>query len=113
MKDNELSGPNKSFHDPSGLVSSSDMSMPCPDKGWGGVEEVPGVDAGMTPPIRSSVDRGFSPNGEMVGGPGPDVSMTSKDDTDVPLQTLTDVGERPDSTTGAGLRTAVGTTFNP
>jgi hypothetical protein len=111
MKDKELSGPNKSHHDASGLVSASDMSMPCPEQGWGGVDNVPGVDPGMTPPIRSSVDRGFSPSGEMVGGPGPNVGMDGND-IEVPLTTLLDVGEQPGEKTGAGLRTAVGTSFN-
>lgn len=111
MKDKELSGPNTSHKDASGLVSASDMSMPCPDKGWGGVDDVPGVDPGMGAPIQSSVDRGFDPSGKMVGGPGPDVSMGGND-VEVPLTTLINVGEEPGEMTGAGLRTAVGTTFN-
>jgi hypothetical protein len=112
MKDNELSAPNKSTNDPSGLRSANEMAGSLPDKGWGGVDNVPGIDPGMTPPIRSTVDMGFSPNGGMVGGPGPDVSM-SGDDVELPLTTLIDVGEQPSEMTGAGLRTAVGTTFNP
>lgn len=112
MKDKELSGPNTSHKDASGLVSANDMSMPCPDQGWGGIDSVPGVDPGMSAPIRSSVDRGFSPDDKMVGGPGPNVSM-SGDDVELPLTTLMDVGEQPSEKTGAGLRTAVGTTFNP
>lgn len=111
MNDNELSAPNKSTHDPSGLVSANEMAGPLPDKGWGGIDNVPGIDSGMTPPIRSTVDMGFSPNGSMVGGPGPDTD-TSGNDVGLPLETLMDVGEQPDATTGAGLRTAVGTTFN-
>jgi len=111
MKDNELSGPNSSHKDASGLVSANDMSMPCPDQGWGGVDSVPGIDPGMSPPIQSSVDRGFSADGKMVGGPGPDVSM-SGDDSGLPLSNLMNVGEEPGEKTGAGLRTAVGTQFN-
>ncbi len=109
----ELSGPNKSTHDASGLVSACELSSPLPSQGWGGVQEVPGTDMGTMPPIMSSVDQGFSPNGGMVGGPPPAVSDTSDDDSDVSLTTLMDVGEQPDSLTGAGIRTAVGTTFNP
>ncbi len=107
----ELSGPNKSTHDASGLVSACELNSPLPEKGWGGEDVIPGVDPGLTPPIRSSVDVGFDPAGGMVGGPGPDVSMGGND-VDVPLQTLTDVGEQPNELTGAGIRTAVGTSFN-
>lgn len=110
MKDKELSGPNSSTKDPSGLRSANEMAGPLPDKGWGGIDNVPGIDSGMTPPIRSTVDVGFSPNGEMVGGAGPDTD-TSGNDVELPLQTLMTVGEEPSETTGAGLRTAVGTSF--
>jgi hypothetical protein len=112
MKDKELSGPNSSTKDASGLRSANEMTDTCPEQGWGGVDNVPGIDPGMSPPLRSSVDAGFDPAGGLVDGPGPNVSM-SGDDVDVPLTTLMNVGEEPSEKTGAGLRTAVGTTFNP
>lgn len=111
MKDKELSGPNHSTKDASGLRSANEMTDTCPDKGWGGEDSIPGVDPGNAAPIRSSANQGFSPNDQMVGGPPPEVSM-SGDDVGMPLTTLMNIGEEPGEKTGAGLRTAVGTQFN-
>lgn len=107
MKDTELSGPKTSHHDASsGLTSANDMSDSCPAKGWGGQEEISGVDNPGGSPMRTAADQGMGFGGPTGGAP---ISTgMDGDDVDVPMTMVMDLGESPGPLTGGGLRSAVG-----
>lgn len=106
MKDSTLTGAGKPGNkDASGLRSANDMDDSVPEKGWGGVEEIPGVDSSGSVPMKSAADVGMGFGGPVGGMP---ISIgVDGDDVDVPLATLMNVGEEPGPNTGAGLRSAV------
>lgn len=97
---------NKSHQDSSsGLRSANDMSDAIPTSGFGAVEEIPGtgpMSGGA--PVKSASESGVDYGGPVGGAPA-----QVGDRGEMPgLATLMDVGEKPDSMTGAGLRSAVG-----
>lgn len=101
-----MAEPNKSHHDStSGLTSANDMSDSIPASGFGAVEDIPGVGPmSGGAPVRSASDAGVNYGGPVGGAP-----IQTGDKGEMPnLSTLMDVGEKPDSKTGAGLRSAVG-----
>jgi len=107
-KDKEFfGGANKSTKDASGLRSANEMTDSCPEKGWGGVGAIPGVDANVNAPIRSASDSGFDPDGDTMPGQPFSTSMGTQD-AEVPVSQFIDVGEAVGPNTGAGLRSAVG-----
>lgn len=111
MDDKTLTGSNKSHMDSaSGLRSANDMSDSIPAKGWGGEEEISGVDMGNGGgALRSASASGVSMGGPTGSGPAmTSMNGPSADDADVPMSILMNVGEEPGPTTGAGLRSAVG-----
>ena len=97
---------NKSHMDSSsGVRSASDMGDSIPEKGWGAVEDIPGVGSmSGGAPMRTSADRGVDVGGPVGGAPIP----TGAGGGIPPITTLIDIGEPPGETTGAGLRSAVG-----
>lgn len=102
----DMAQPNKSHMDSSsGLRSANDMSDPVPSSGYGAVEDIPGVGStGGGAPVKSASEAGVS-----YGGPAGGAPIETGDKGEMPgLSTLMDVGEKPDSPTGAGLRSAVG-----
>lgn len=111
MDQKTLTGSNQSHMDSaSGLRSANDMSDSVPAKGWGGEEEISGVDmSNGGGALRSASSSGIGMGGPVGGAPvSTDMGGASADDADVPLTILLNVGEEPGPLTGAGIRTAVG-----
>jgi hypothetical protein len=108
MDQKTLTGSNQSHHDSaSGLTSANDMSDSIPAKGWGGEEEMSGVDMGQGGgTLRTASGSGIDFGGPVGGAPIP--TGPEGDDADVPLTVLMNIGEEPGPMTGAGLRSAVG-----
>lgn len=111
MDDKTLTGSNKSHTDStSGLRSANDMSDSIPSQGWGGQEEISGVDmSNGSGALRSASGSGIDMGGPVGGAPASvNPNGSSADDSDVSLTVLMDVGESPGPMEGAGLRSAVG-----